>query len=80
TKQGIQFATFKIHDLYSNISHKELLEGLHTLLVNPLIIGRHDRLSNDAIVQLTSIVLRNNYFIYQDQIYRFARGCPLNLS
>ncbi|CAF1051151.1 unnamed protein product, partial [Rotaria magnacalcarata] len=40
TKQGIQFATFKIHDLYSNISHKELLEGLHTLLVNPLIIGR----------------------------------------
>ncbi|CAM4837257.1 unnamed protein product, partial [Rotaria magnacalcarata] len=80
TKQGIQFATFKIHDLYSNISHKELLEALHTLLVNPLIIGRHDRLSNDAIVQLTSIVLRNNYFIYQDQIYRFARGCPLNLS
>ncbi|CAF3329341.1 unnamed protein product [Rotaria socialis] len=77
--ERIKFATFKIHDLYSNISHRELLEALYSLLVHPLIIGRHERLSNEAIVELTSIVLRNNYFIYQDQIYRFARGCPLNL-
>ena len=75
---NIQFLTFKIHDLYTNISYKELLEALNTFLVNPLIMGRYQRLSIDSIVELTSIVLPNNYFIYQDSIYRFIEGCPLN--
>lgn len=78
-KKSIQFATFKIHDLYTNISHDELLQALNTLLVNPMIMGRHQHLSIDGILELTSIVLRNNYFIYQDSIYRFVRGCSLNL-
>ena len=78
SKVNIQFLTFKIHDLYTNISYKELLEALNTFLVNPLIMGRYQRLSIDSIVELTSIVLPNNYFIYQDSIYRFIEGCPLN--
>ncbi|CAF4807170.1 unnamed protein product, partial [Rotaria magnacalcarata] len=48
-------------------------------LANPLIIGRRQHLSNDTIVELTSFVLRNNYFIYQDSLYRFTQGFPLNL-
>ena len=78
SKVNIQFLTFKIHDLYTNISYKELLEALNTFLVNALIMGRYQRLSIDSIVELTSIVLPNNYFIYQDSIYRFIEGCPLN--
>ncbi|CAF3881794.1 unnamed protein product [Rotaria sp. Silwood1] len=74
------FATFKIHDLYTMISHKNLLDALHTFLVNPLVIGRYDKLSIDAIVELTAIVLENNNFTYNNNIYRFIKGGPLNLS
>ncbi|CAF2056870.1 unnamed protein product [Rotaria magnacalcarata] len=78
-KTNIHFATFKIHDLYTHIPHRELLQALNTFLANPLIIGRRQHLSNDTIVELTSFVLRNNYFIYQDSLYRFIQGFPLNL-
>ena len=72
-------ATFKIHDLYTMISHSALLEALNAFLVNPLILGRHQKLSNEAIVELTAIVLRNNVFSYNRKIYRFIKGCSLNL-
>ncbi|CAF4344760.1 unnamed protein product [Rotaria sordida] len=54
------FATFKIHDLYMKISHSVLLEALNIFLVNPLVNGRHQKLSSDAIQELTAIVLQNN--------------------
>ncbi|CAF4796291.1 unnamed protein product, partial [Rotaria sp. Silwood2] len=52
-------ATFKIHDLYAKISHTALLDALHIFLVNPLITGRYQRLPDDAIVELTTLVLKN---------------------
>ncbi|CAF1429918.1 unnamed protein product [Rotaria sordida] len=73
------FATFKIHDLYMKISHSALLEALNIFLVNPLVNGQHQKLSSDAIQELTAIVLRNNVFSYNGKIYRFIKGCPLNL-
>ncbi|CAF1220272.1 unnamed protein product [Rotaria sordida] len=75
----IYFATFKIHVLYTKISHSSLLEALNIFLVNPLVKGRHQKLSSDAIQQLTAIVLRNNIFSYNVEIYRFIKGGPLNL-
>ncbi len=48
--------------------------------MNPLIYGRHDRLSNDAIEQLVRIVLLENYFIFENKVYRIRRGCPINLK
>ncbi|CAF1624904.1 unnamed protein product [Rotaria magnacalcarata] len=75
-----QFVTFKIHDLYDNVTHAGLLQALYTFLAHPLVSTRHKRLSNDAIHELTAIVLRNNFFSYDDKIYRFTKGCPLNLQ
>ncbi|CAF4347390.1 unnamed protein product, partial [Rotaria sordida] len=43
------FATLKIHDLYTMISHSALLEALDIFQVNPLVNGRHQKLSSDAI-------------------------------
>ncbi|CAF1500717.1 unnamed protein product [Rotaria sordida] len=73
------FATFKIHDLYTKISHSALLEALNIFLMNPLVNGQHQKLSSDAIQELTATVLRNNFFSYNGKIYRFIQGGPLNL-
>ncbi|CAF1417810.1 unnamed protein product [Rotaria sordida] len=73
------FATFKIHDLYTKISHSALLEALNIFLMNPLVNDQHQKLSSDAIQELTAIVLRNNVFSYNGKIYRFIKGGPLNL-
>ena len=72
-------ATFKIHDLYTKISYKSLLDALHGFLVHPLVNGRYEQLTSDAILELTEIILKNNYFIYNGNIYRFIKGGPLNL-
>jgi len=72
------FATFKIHDLHNKISHAALLRTLGTFLVNPLFTNRNDKLSNEAIEELTGLVLNNNYFIFNGNVYRFLKGCPLN--
>ena len=50
SKLDIQFATFKIRDLYANISYKELLFALSTLLTNPLITSRQLPFSADCII------------------------------
>lgn len=76
----MHFGTLKILDLHMHASHQHILEALNSFITNPLFIGRHPHISNDAIVQLTSIVLRNNYFRYQNGIYRFTQGYPLNLQ
>ncbi|CAF1383690.1 unnamed protein product [Rotaria sordida] len=72
-------ATFKIHDLYTMISYTSLLNALYAFLVNPLLIGRHEKLSSEAIVELISLVLKNNFFTYNGKTYRFIKGGPLNL-
>ncbi|CAF2153587.1 unnamed protein product [Rotaria magnacalcarata] len=74
-----QFVTFKIHDLYDNVTHAGLLQALYAFHAHSLVSTRHKRLSNDAIHELTAIVLRNNFFSYDDKIYRFTKGSPLNL-
>lgn len=73
------FATFKIHDLYTRISHSSLIQGIEALLANALLLGRHQGLTNEAIAELVGIVLRNNFFSFHSGIYRFVKGCPFNL-
>lgn len=79
-QRNTYLATFKIHDLPMMVSHTALLNSLNAFLVNPLILGRHERLSNDAILELTNLVLKHNFFSYNRKIYRFIKGCPTNLS
>ena len=66
------FATFEVHDLYSNISHSALIRSLGAFLVNPLIDGRHEKLSNEAIENLVQIALINNFFIFDEKSIDFV--------
>jgi hypothetical protein len=73
------FVTFKIHNLHKRVSYDDILLALNQFLITqqPNIL-RHQRLSNDTIVNLTQIFLQNNIFSYHGKIYRHIKGCPLN--
>ena len=73
------FFTFQIHHLFLRVSHDDILLALNQFLVEKTITGRHQRLTIDAIEQLLSLLLRHNIFTYQGKVYRFIKGCPLNL-
>ena len=70
----------KFHDLYRKISYSGLLQDIQALFAHALLIGHHQGLTNEAIVELVGIVLRNNAFSFNHRIYRFIKGCPLNLQ
>lgn len=74
-----QFSTFKIIDVYMRVSHDLLDQALGRFLVNVLTGNRHQNLTIETIQQLTSLVLRNNIFTYDDHLYRYIRGSPLGL-
>ncbi|CAF3627140.1 unnamed protein product [Rotaria sp. Silwood2] len=61
-------ATFTVHHLYTKISHSALIRALQAFLVNPIELNREERLSSEAIEQLAALVLRNNFFSYNQKI------------
>lgn len=73
-----KFITFQIHNLYTRISHTDILTALNQFLVNPIMVNRHQRLTSDAIEELVAIFLRNNIFSYSGKIYRYVKGSPFN--
>ena len=72
------FITFEIQNLSTNLLHIDILDSVNHLLSHPLIYGRHDRLSSQAIEELINIYLRNQVFTYNQKIYRHIKGIPLN--
>ncbi|CAF1550694.1 unnamed protein product, partial [Adineta ricciae] len=74
------FVTFEIHHLYSAISHEDILTALNQLLVTPVHQGqRHQRLTSEAVEELTRFVLSKLIFTYNGKIYRYLKGLPLNM-
>ena len=74
------FVTIKILDLYNKVSHVLICDALGRFLSKVLDTGRYQKLSIDTITQLTEIVLHNNIFTYNGNIYRHIKGSPLSLS
>ena len=72
-------ATFEVIDLYANVPHDALLTVLSRFLHAQSLTGRLETFTIDAFQQLISLVLRNNLFVYESNIYRYMRGCPVNL-
>lgn len=75
-----EFVTFELHDLYTRLSHADLLMALNQFLLRQLPDNRHQSLSIAAIEELTKFALEHHYFTYDDKIYRYIRGSPLNYS
>jgi hypothetical protein len=72
------FITFKIHNLHTRVSHTDTLTALNRFLRQAFVTGRHHIFSIDAIEELTALVLRNHVFSYDEKIYRYIKGSPLN--
>jgi hypothetical protein len=72
--------TFQIHNLYTRISHTDILTALNRFLVHQAPHGHIQGLTVNAIKELTTLVLHNNIFTYNGIVYRYIKGSPLNLS
>ncbi|CAF4313967.1 unnamed protein product, partial [Adineta steineri] len=80
-KSTTSFITFEIHHLYSNLSHEDLRLSIKRLLTDPIIRQPdYNGLSADVIEILVNMFLQTNIFIYNDKIYKYLKGCPLNFS
>ena len=74
------FVTFEIHNLYTNLSHKDILIAVSRLLAHRSKLDPIDGLNHRAIEELTFLFLQNQIFTYNQRIYRHINGCPLNFS
>jgi hypothetical protein len=74
-----QFATFHLDDVHSRMSHADILTALNRFLVSPMVTGRHQRLTSEAIEELVGLVLRHQVFQYDGKVYRYKKGVSLNL-
>ena len=74
-----QFATIQLDDVHSRVSHADILTALNRFLVSPMVTGRHQRLTSEAIEELVALVLRHQVFHYDGNVYRYKQGTSLNL-
>ncbi len=70
------FATFKIINFYSILSHNLILDTLGRFLTKHLPHNRLENLSIITIENLTELFLNNIIFYYNKNIYRFQKGIP----
>lgn len=77
---NIQFATFELHNIYTRLTHNDLLDGLNEFLVRELPSNRYQWLSIETIINLVKVTLKHHVFTYQGQVYRYKKGCPLNYT
>jgi hypothetical protein len=72
------FVIFEIHNLYANLSHKDILIAVSRLLTDRPNLDLIGRLNHRAIEELTILFLQNQIFTYNKRIYRHVTGCSLN--
>jgi hypothetical protein len=70
------FATFKIINFYSILSHNHILDTLGRFLTKQLAYNRFQSLSIITIENLTELFLNNIMFYYNNKIYQFRKGIP----
>ena len=74
------FVTFKILNFYSVLSYDTILDTLGRFLTKCLSSNRlSNNLSIITVQDLTKLFLNNNFFYYNEKIYRFRKGSPNSL-
>ena len=76
------FATLHVNSLCTVVPHEQSIEALQRFL-NEYVPDRESQgLATATIVQLSRFVLQNQYFIFNNKMYRQIKGCgsglPLN--
>ena len=71
-------ATFKLINFYSMVSHDHILDALGRFLTKHLPSNRLENLSIITIEELTELFLKNQFFYFENKIYRFRQGYPQN--
>ena len=73
-----EFVTFQLHNLYTRVSHRDLLTALNDFLIQQLPSNRFQWLSIETIINLVKFSLEHHIFTYENIIYRYKKGSPLN--
>ena len=69
------FATFKIKDIYHQMSHHRILEALRRFLTHVLHPKQYyENVSIPTMERLTEIYLNHQVFTYDGNFYRFTKG------
>ena len=67
-------ATIEIKDLITVFSHEEVLKTLERFLCDHVSDQQTSGLSHTTIIALVRLVLRLQYFVYDDKLYRQTTG------
>ncbi|CAF2890491.1 unnamed protein product [Rotaria sp. Silwood2] len=72
------FATLRIDNLSTLISHEKILEKLQHFLHTYLFDGKMEGITVPTILDLLQLVLENQYLLYEKKIYQQTQGCGDN--
>ncbi|CAM4977967.1 unnamed protein product [Rotaria socialis] len=73
-KPGTFFVTFNMDDLTTSFLHDQTMSTLKRLLVEQLQDKTIDGLTIDIILQLVHLVLKNQFCVYNNDLYQQIRG------
>jgi hypothetical protein len=68
------FATFNVHHVCTMFPHDVTINALEQLLDAHVSVLQTNDLTNETIVRLVRLVLKNQFFVYQHQLYRQTIG------
>jgi hypothetical protein len=69
-------ATIYIHDLYNTLLHHLMIEELEKFLFSHAPHGQIEGLSIGIMLQLVQLVLENQFYSYENQLYQQIAGGP----
>jgi hypothetical protein len=76
--QNTQFITFNINEICTKFSHERIIEALEKFLhfheSELHSIMTEKGLTIETIIQLTRLVLQNQFFIYENKLYQQIHG------
>ena len=73
-KPTTHFATLHIDHLHTMFPHKETIQALEHFLHDHGFNGHIQGLTINTIVQLVRLILRNQYFIYDNRLFQQMKG------
>jgi hypothetical protein len=75
--ENTQFITFSINDIGAKFSHQIIIEALQNFLriYDDYEFGKTSKsITNDAMIELVRLVLQNQFFVYENKLYRQVCG------
>ena len=74
------FATVHINNLCTIFPHEQTIAALQRFLYEFIIDGRVQGITIQSIIDLVRFFLENQYFLYDNKLYRQIRGSGFHLS